>query len=60
MSGATNCESCIYYVYDEEYDCYDCQINLDEDDLVRLLSSSKFSCPYYQYNNEYKIVNKQI
>lgn len=60
MSGKTNCDSCIYYIYDEEYDCYDCQINLDEDDMVRLLNSSTFNCPYYQYDNEYKIVNKQI
>ncbi len=60
MSGKTNCESCIYYIFDEEYDCYVCQINLDEDDMVRFLSNSQFYCPHFQYNNEYKIVNKQI
>lgn len=60
MPGANDCESCTYYIYDEEYDCYECQINLDEDDMVRFLSCTSFHCPHYQYNNEYKIVNKQI
>lgn len=59
MTGNT-CESCINYTYDEEYDCYVCQVNLDEDDMHRFLSYSVFNCPHYQYNNEYKIVNKQI
>lgn len=60
MAGTNNCEECINYIYDEEYDCYECQINLDEDDLVRFLNSVRFHCPHFQYNNEYKIVNKQI
>lgn len=60
MTGSNNCESCFNYIYDEEYDCYECQINLDEDDMVRFLSNREFNCPHFQFNNEYKIVNKQI
>jgi hypothetical protein len=60
MKAGTSCESCGNYVYDEEYDCYECQINLDEDDMVKFLSNSEFCCPHYQLDNEYKIVNKQI
>jgi hypothetical protein len=60
VPAKTNCDSCIYYIYDEEYECYECQINLDEDDMVRFLSSTQFNCPHFSYNNEYKIVNKQI
>ena len=26
----TNCEYCRNYAYDEEWDCYICQVNLDE------------------------------
>jgi hypothetical protein len=59
MSQTTNCESCINYVYDEEYDCYVCQMNLDEDDMVRFLSYTTFQCPHFQFNDEYKIVRKQ-
>lgn len=60
MQGQNNCESCFNYIYDEDYDFYECQINLDEDDMVRFLSNAVFHCPHFQYNNEYKIVNKQI
>lgn len=60
MNDNTNCESCMNYGYDEDYECYNCQVNLDEDDMIRFLSYTEFHCPHYQYNNEYKIVNKQI
>ena len=29
---SADCNSCSFYVYDEEYDAYDCQVNMDEDD----------------------------
>ena len=39
------CETCRNYVYDEMY---------------RFLSGSTDSCPYYQLDNEYLIVRKQM
>lgn len=60
MNEKNSCESCMNYVYDNEYDCYVCEVNLDEDDMVRFLSSSQFHCPHFQFNDEYKIVRKQI
>ena len=33
-----SCESCAYYAYDEDYECYTCEMDLDEDELVRFLS----------------------
>ncbi len=60
MKGNTNCESCDNYIYDEEYDYYVCQANLDEDEMVQFLKNSFHTCPYYQYHDEYKIVRKQI
>ena len=56
----SSCEYCRNYVYDDEYDSYFCQVNLDEDDLARMLSGSADSCPYFQMYDEYKIVRKQI
>lgn len=54
----TNCEFCAFYVYDE--DGYaECEVNLDEDEMARFMSSSYDSCPYYQTDDEYKIVRKQ-
>ena len=55
----TNCETCANYIYDEEYDCYTCDINLDEDEMMRFLSGANFECSYYQLYDEYKIVRKQ-
>lgn len=60
MKQGTNCESCMHYVFDEEYDCYVCQVNLDEDDMGRFLSNTVMNCPHFQFNDEYKIVRKQI
>ena len=37
-----NCEYCLYYDYDEEYDCYTCSMSLDEDEL-RLFMEKRFS-----------------
>ena len=28
-----SCDYCAYYAYDEEYDCYFCDMNLDEDEI---------------------------
>ena len=55
-----NCESCFNYCYDEEYDCYECQMSLDEDEMVRFLQDTFDNCPYFQMNDEYKIVRKQM
>ena len=27
-----SCESCAYYAYDEDYECYTCEMDLDEDE----------------------------
>lgn len=42
------CESCVYYSYDEEYDDYICEIDLDEDEMVRFLTARADSCPYWR------------
>ena len=44
----------------EEDGTGECQVNLDEDDLARMLSGSSDSCPYFQMDDEYKIVRKQM
>ena len=53
------CEFCSYFVYDPDSDCYICDMNLDEDEMSRFLSGRFTDCPYYQNNDEYKIVRKQ-
>lgn len=55
-----NCEYCSNYVYDEEYGYYSCDVNLDEDEMGRFMTNTFQNCPYFQMNNEYKIVRKQM
>lgn len=57
---ADQCESCTNYIYDEEYECYVCDMNLDEDEMVHFLQGNFTHCPYYSYMDEYKIVRKQM
>ena len=56
----SSCDSCMYYEYDEDYECYVCGVNLDEDEMGRFLSNTMYQCPYYQSGDEYRIVRKQI
>lgn len=56
----TSCESCIYYSFDEEYECNVCLMNLDEDEMYRFMQNTFDNCPYYKYGDEYTIVRKQI
>ena len=60
MSVRTSCEMCSNYVYDEDYDYYVCEMDLDEDEMYRFLSSSVDSCPYFRGEDEYMIVRKQM
>ena len=55
----TVCESCANYVYDEESDCMCCEVNLDEDEMLKFMSSQTYNCPYFQLDDEYGIVRKQ-
>ena len=32
----TLCEKCMYYDYDDEYECYTCLMNLDEDEFLNV------------------------
>lgn len=59
MKKSTNCEYCNNYVYDGYFDCYTCDVNLDEDEMYRFMSGNFDNCPYYQSNDEYEIVRKQ-
>ena len=59
-TASSNCDSCAYYMYDEEYECYVCDVNLDEDEMARFMSDTFYNCPYYKYGDEYSGVRKQM
>lgn len=54
------CEMCMYYEYDEDYECYTCQMNLDEDEMARFIMNQTSGCPYFRFGDEYMIVRKQM
>ncbi len=56
----TACEYCGNFVYDEEDEAYYCDVNLDEDEMYRLMSHNYKECPYYRSGDEYKIVRHQM
>ena len=45
------CSSCAYLIYDEDYEEYVCDCQMDEDDYSRILQGSY---------DEYRVVRKQM
>lgn len=56
----SSCDYCMFYEYDEEYECYTCSVSLDEDEMSEFLLGHMRDCPYYRAGDEYTIVHKQI
>lgn len=55
----TNCDSCLYYDYNEEDDMFACRVDLDEDEFLAFMTRKTGNCPYYKYYDEYKSVRRQ-
>ena len=56
----TNCDACVNYEYDEDYECYCCMVNLDEDEMYRFLSGTQQECPYFRLDDEYPDVREKF
>ena len=54
------CESCVFYQFDEETEEWLCEVDMDEDDYARFISSPKAICPYYRLVDEYAVVRHQL
>ena len=55
----TNCEFCMNYYYDDEYECYCCAINLDEDEMYRFTMGNNDNCHYFRMGDDYTIVGSK-
>ena len=55
-----NCEYCVNYSYDDDYECYTCEMNLDEDEMYRFVTGTYRDCPYFRMGDEYRVVRKQM
>ena len=56
----STCDTCLYYECDEDYECYTCEMDLDEDEMYKFLTDSWKNCPYYRNNDEYEVVRHQM
>lgn len=54
------CEQCVHYLYDEEWECYSCDVNLDEDDMVKFLQGRNTDCSFFRLDDEYGVVRHQM
>lgn len=59
MAGLKSCDNCSHYIWDEYEEYYYCDIDLDEDDMVRFLKGTMEGCPHFSLDDEYAIVRKQ-
>ena len=55
----SECETCWYYDYDEEYDEYYCIQDFDEDEVYRIATDSSGHCPYYRQGDDYTLARRQ-
>ena len=53
------CESCAYFEFDDEANCFVCTMNLDEDEMQRFLQQQTKECSYYKFFDEYDLSRKQ-
>ena len=56
----TSCDTCARLIYDEDYEGYVCDVDMDEDEYMRFMSDKSYSCPYYRNGDEYAVVRKQM
>jgi len=52
-----NCESCYYLEFDDELNCEICRMELDQDDVSRLMRDGR-PCPFYKPGDEYAAARK--
>lgn len=53
-----NCETCLYYEYDELAGEPVCTAYMDEDEFL-MVQTNNGSCPYWRNGDEYDLVRKQ-
>ena len=56
---STECDTCWYYDYDEEEDMEYCSMDLDEDEVYRILSSTHLHCTFYRQGDDYTLSRRQ-
>ena len=53
------CDTCVNFVFDEEFEENFCVAPIDEDEMSRFLQGDNKTCPYFRPDDEYSVVRKQ-
>ena len=51
---------CAYNVYDDEDECYYCEVDMDEDDAVRMSRGTLQGMSLLPHGDEYAVVRHQM
>lgn len=54
------CDDCQYYIFDDDYQEYVCDMDMDEDDYARIVSRGSEECPFWRNGDEYSVVRHQM
>ena len=55
-----NCDTCLFYNFDEDYGEMVCDADMDEDDYARMLERGTVDCPFWRDGDEYSVVRHQM
>ncbi|MBQ8768742.1 MAG: hypothetical protein IJZ15_03720 [Oscillospiraceae bacterium] len=55
----SECDTCWYFDYDEEFEEYFCMMDLDEDEVYRFFTQGRSHCPYYRQGDDYTLARRQ-
>ena len=55
-----NCDTCLFYNFDEDYGEMVCDADMDEDDYARMLERGTSACPFWRDGDEYSVVKHQM
>ncbi len=54
------CETCAYYVYDEDEEEWFCEADMDQDDFLRVRENGGKGCMFWRSGDEYAVVRHQM
>ena len=50
----------MHFIYDDEFDSYVCEMDLDQDEMEAFLRGQTAACVLFEGGDEYKIVRHQM
>ena len=56
----TSCDTCLYFTYDEDYEAYMCDMDMDADEYADVMYDDQYSFQYYRNDNKYAVLTKQM